>query len=163
MAEYRQADNEGRIPLSYKEYTALRTIFGAVNALEQYHDVLHRRCEGIPHGWRDLRCLVRLSEILLEKILRTIPRKRLLALKTELDNTVCEVKVKGVTGERHDECIYVPTQSIVNLAQAATAVQCFGCQRTQEDARRHCQTYKDVQAILPYEFDECGRCPFAEG
>ena len=161
--EYRQPDADGRIALSGREYTALRAIYGAVNVLEVYHGELERRCRGIKYGWRDLRCLLKLSERVLDKILETVPIKKLMQMRVDLDNTVCEVKTKGITGQSKGDCIYVPDSVLIDLCKAATNVACFGCDRSHEDARRHCQLYKDIQAVFPYEFDKGGTCPFAEG
>ena len=51
---HQRPDEDGRYPLSMKEYTALRTLFGAVNALDS--DTLKERCKLFPGGWRDLPC-----------------------------------------------------------------------------------------------------------
>lgn len=162
--EYRRPDADGRIALSGREYTALRAIYGAVNALELYHGELERRCRGIKYGWRDLRCLVKLSERVLEEVLRTVPTKKLMQMKKDLEHTVCEVKTQGVVGQSQDDYMYVSDQKIVDLCKAATNITCFGCGIAQKDAKRHCQLYRTIQEVFPYDFDENGAgCPFAEG
>lgn len=162
--EYRQPDADGRIPLSQAEYEAIRTIYGAVNSLTVYHGDLERRCSGIKNGWRDLRCLVALSTKVLSEILRTVPVKKLRQMRKDLQNTICIVKTKGVTGEPRDGFMYVEEDTIVRLAEAAAGVQCFGCDRCQQDAKQNCQLFKDVQSILNYELAEKdGPCQFSQG
>lgn len=154
-------DESGRIPLSSREYTALRAIFGSFNALELYHKELERRCKTWKGGWRDLRLLCVLSRKIMEKVLQTIPHNKLVAIRKELQNTICEVKVKGVTGSSGDACIYVSEPALVRLTEDATEMKCFGCEKTQKEAKKSCQLYKDIQATFHYEFENCGDCPFS--
>ena len=163
--EYREKDASGRIPLSAREYAAIRAIYGSVNVLANYHSELERRCRGFKNGWRDLRCLVVLSEKLLYKVLKTVPVKKLMQMKKELDNTVCEVKVQGVSGRTNDGFMYVSEDAIVSLCEAATEVHCFGCTKTHKEAKRKCPIYKSIQNVFNYDFDtpESGKCPLSEG
>lgn len=161
--EYRKRDENGRTELSSKEYTAIRAIWGAVNALTVYHGWLERRCRSYKNGWRDLRCLVKLSEKVMEDTLDTVPLKKLMQMRKELDNTICEIKTRGIVGRKDDGFMYVSEEAIIRLCQAATDLNCFSCQKTQKEAKRSCQLYKDIQSIFNYEFDECDKCPFEEG
>lgn len=162
MEEYRSADIEGKIPLSHDEYKALRTIFGAYNALMLYHDRLERRCRGYKDGWRDLRCLVAMSEKVMHQVLATIPAKKLLQIRKELDNTICEIKVKLVSGKAADGFMYVDEDALIRICKAATDINCFGCEKTHKQARHNCQLYKDIQSFFNYEFKDCGKCPFSD-
>lgn len=73
---WRKPDEDGRYPLSHAEYQALRSIFGAKNALEQTHHDLERRVRLIPGGWRDFRLVMTLIDKLMAAVLGTIPQKK---------------------------------------------------------------------------------------
>lgn len=161
--EYRKQDEDGRVALSSREYSAIRAIWGAVNALNLYHGELERRCKSYKNGWRDLRCLVKLSEKVMHQTLSTVPRKKLLQMRKELDNTICEIKTRGISGCKDDGFMYVSEDTIINLCKAATDINCFGCEKTHSEARKSCQLYKDIQSIFNYDFDECKSCPLAGG
>lgn len=162
MIEYRKKDEDGRIPLSQKEYFALRCIFGAVNALSLHYSELERRTKGYKNGWRDLRCLVSLSEKVMEDILETIPRKKLLQIKKDLDNIVCELKPRDVAKKNDDGFLCVPENALIHLCESATEFKCFGCEKSQKQAKKDCTLYKSIQAVLNYELEECDSCPFQD-
>lgn len=162
MSEYRQKDADGRIPLSYREYSALRGIFSAVNALTIYHKELERRTKGYKNGWRDLRCLVSLSEKVMEDVLKTIPRKKLLQIRRDLDNTVCELKPRGIVNHKEDGFFCVSENTLIELCEAATELNCFGCEKSNKEANKDCKLYKIIQSVFNYEFEESDHCPMAD-
>lgn len=163
VSEYRQKDANGRIPLSSREYSAIRAIYGAVNSLAEYHQELERRCKGYKNGWRDLRCLVWLSEKVMRDILMTVPLKKLMQMNKDLDNTICITKVRGVVGEKVDGFMYIKEDDLLNICQCAIDMNCFGCDKTQKEAKKNCKLYKAIQSTVCFELDECESCPFADG
>lgn len=160
MVDYKAKDSDGRTPLSAREYEALKNIFVAFNALTLHHKELERRCKSYKNGWRNLRLLVKYSDIVMQSVLNTIPTKKLIQIEKELKNTVCILKTQGVTGIDADGYMYVPENAMIDLCDTITGIVCFGCEKTHKEARRHCDTYKKIQQIFGYEFDECGSCPF---
>lgn len=161
--EYRQADADGKIQLSYREYNAIRTIYGAVNAFELYHGQLERRARGVKGLWRDLRLLRWLSKSVLERILKTVPVKKLKQMKAELDNTICEVKVRSISNPKRSELMCIERETVLNICKAATEMNCFCCDKTQAEAKKNCQLYKDIQSVFNYEFEKTEQCPFSDG
>lgn len=158
----RRPDEDGRYALSMQEYKALRTIFGCVNALDDDHEILKARCKLIKGGWRDLRMLTAVSKRLMEKLLCTIPGKKLLVIKRELQNTICEVKLRPVaTGSQRDGMVYVSEDAMLRVCNRAMQDYCYLCDKTHKEARRSCQLYRDIQACFPYDFDDSLDCPFA--
>lgn len=162
--DYRRRDEDGRIPLSNKEYTAIRAIFGAVNALELYHHDLENRSRSIKDGWRDLRCLVKLAENVMQRMLKTVPFKKLVQIQKELNNTVCIIKVKGVSGQKSEGIVCVSEEALIALCSAAMKMNCFGCSKSRKEAEKNCEIYKRIQEVLSYELDdlESGACPLSE-
>ena len=62
-----RADEDGRYPLSTREYEALRTVFGAVNALDT--ETLRDRCGLFRYGWRNMRLAASLLRKVMEGLL----------------------------------------------------------------------------------------------
>ena len=67
--------NKDRVPLSGREYYALRELFGMVSSFNVCAGDLEKRVKSIPDAWRDYRLLMVLSEKLMQKVLDTIPQK----------------------------------------------------------------------------------------
>lgn len=160
--DYRKTDEDGRIPLSYEEYEAIRTIYGAINALELYHGKLEKRCRTSKNLWRDLRLLHWLSTNVLQRICFTIPVKKLKQMLKELNNMICEVKVKGASTSNDDEYIYANRETIIELCKMATELNCFCCYKTHDEAKK-CTLYKMITGMYNYELGEFNECPFSEG
>ena len=156
---HQRPDEDGRYPLSMKEYTALRTLFGAVNALDS--DTLKERCKLFPGGWRDLRCAYTLCQRLMEKLLCTIPAKKLLSMRRELTHTICEVKIRPLSSSESDS-VMLDRKALIDLINRAIYMDCMLCQKTVKECK-HCPLFKTIDACFPYDLidpkDEL--CPFA--
>lgn len=163
MADYRKKDEDGRLALSFSEYEGLRTIIGAMNALTLYHQRLEKRCRSYRNGWRDLRCLTKLSEKVLLNVLETVPTKRLLALKRELENCYCETKVRGAATNGKDDFMLVERKNLLKVCEFAVSVNCVGCDKTHKQAKHDCALYKSIQELFNYDFDQHDSCPFSDG
>lgn len=161
-SEYRKRDENGRIPLSFNEYEAMKTIFSAFNAVALYHGRLERRCKEYSGGWRDMRLLVKLSEKVMEGLLMTVPLKKLVQIRKELENSYCVLRTKGASGVDSDGFMYVREQTINELCQAATEY-CFACEKTHKQAKSGCRLYANIQSICNFEFEDCDECPFSHG
>lgn len=155
-------DGNGRYALSYREYAALRSLFGAKNALVQNYKEIEDRVRLIPNGWRDLNMIMKVLDKLVLALLRTVPTEKLIAIKRELECTYCELKVRNSLTTLPDSCTYVPEGALMNIVNELAEIKCFGCDKTHKDARKTCQLYKDIQACYHYEFEKCGDCPFSD-
>lgn len=155
-----EPDEDGRYPLSTKEYEALRTVFGVVNALDS--DTLKERCALIKNGWRDIRLAHTLLRRVMEELLCTIPAKKLMAIHTELKHTVCELKVKPPSGIGRGGCVYVDHKAFITICERAISMDCLFCEKDAKAGKR-CPLYKALNACFPYELcePEDTRCPFA--
>ena len=157
---YRKPDADGRYPLSMQEYEALRTIFGCVNALDDDNERLKARCQLIKGGWRDMRLLATTARRLMENLLCTVPAKKLLSIRRELQHTICEIKVKPVA-MNSDSIVYVSQDALLRVCNRAMQENCYLCDKSHREARQHCDLYKDVQACFPYDFEQSVDCPFS--
>lgn len=152
----------GRYQLSSREYAALRTVFGAVNAYSTCGGELKNRASLFSGGWRDMRMLEERSKTLLEKLMKTIPQNQLYTLSRELRQTICEVKVKPVSMPKDSGLILVSQDALLRLVDRAVQMDCMFCEKNCKEGRK-CQLYQDVQACFPYEFSPSkdDKCPLA--
>ena len=146
------ADSE-RTPLSHREYTALKQLFGILYMWNSQAPELKKRLETIPGGWRDARMIATVSDNLLRKIFRTIPFKKLGMIKKELDNTTCEVKVKYNVGHTPpgEAYTYVPQGPLERVTVKAMEEECYLCDKTGKDCLK-CPLKADIEALYMWDF-----------
>lgn len=156
----RAPDEDGKYPLTMREYDALRTVFGALNALDS--ETLKERLQTTNGGWRDMRLALSMMRKVLDNLLSTIPARNLLTLKDELNHTYCEVRIRGAGTLAHPDCVYLSQKAVVSLIDRAIQLECMLCEKSAKEGKR-CPLYKNIQALFPYELDEPTdtQCPFA--
>lgn len=158
-------DADGRFHLSEREYYATRQLFGAVSAFNNCAGELERRVREIPGGWRDLRLITVLSEKLLIGILRTVPLKKLAAVRRELENTEMIVQVKRTAVQHSEDEIggytYVPQRALERITQRVVDYECFCCDKHGADAK-HCPLRRDIESTYMFEYPCQAKkeCPF---
>lgn len=159
-ANWKNPDAEGRYPVSYAEYQAIRALFGSQNSLINAQKSLENRIRSIPGGWRDFRLVYSVLEKLLSAILRTVPSQKLLSMKRELNDTVCEVKMKGVSGPVEGDLLrVVPQKDLETVCNAAMDFRCFACDRCDY---KKCNLYQSIQALYHYDFPKSKTCPLSD-
>lgn len=152
---------DGGYPLSMKEYDALRTLFGAVSALDSAS--LKPRLDALyPGSWEELISTKDKLMELMEKLLESIPLRKLEAIRRELKQTVWEVKIKPPSEVKREPCVYVPQKAVVRLIQRSIQLECLLCDKCAEDGLK-CPLYNDINDCFPYELIEPGDklCAFA--
>ena len=157
-----EKDADGRFHFSEREYYATRELFGIVSTFNKCSGELERRVREIPGGWRDFRLIQTLSEKLLIGILRTVPQKKLAAIKRELDNTEVLVNVRRDVSppsrEETDGFTYVSQRALERITQRVVDFECLFCQKKGVDAKR-CLLRRDIEATYNFEYD----CPAKQG
>lgn len=149
-----------RTPLSKNEYYALLELFGIVNSFNQCTGILERRCRTIPNGWRDMRLLISTAERLMQKLLSTVPSKKLIAIQKDMHFARCELKVMpDYTAEKDkDGFAYVPNTALSNVVERLINWECMLCDKSKAKSKQ-CKTLKDIAALYPWEFPEkCDGC-----
>lgn len=157
----RQPDENGRYPLSTREYEALRTLFGGMNALNT--DALHDRLELIgDHAEEDIRTAVGMMRDVCDRLMGTIPVNKLAIIRRELRDTICELRIRPVVADKRNGCVYIDQEAVARLANRAIHMDCMLCEKTIKEGKK-CPLYRDLNACFPYELDEPGdtHCPFA--
>lgn len=158
-------DNE-RPPLSYREYRALRQLFGIVDSWDEQGSELKKRLKLIPGGWRDARMLMAVSERLLRKVCETIPMKKLAMIQKELNSTTCEIVVKNtISPDKQEAFTYVEEETLERVTSLAMEINCLFCKKCGKDAR-NCQLRKDIERLYMWDFPKVKdgqHCHFAAG
>lgn len=151
-----------RVPLSNREYHALRGIFGMVNNFNVLAPELENRCKSTGDGWRILRQIQGLSEKLMVKLLFTVPANKLKLMQKDLQYTVCEIKLKyDVVKREETEYVCVPAKELDRIVSRLMNYECLICDKCEKDAKK-CKLYKDISATYPWEFESIdGKCPLA--
>jgi hypothetical protein len=150
------------MPLSNREYYALRELFGIVNSFTRNADFLKHRLEMIPNGTEDMSNIATAAENLMFEILKTIPTKKLFAIRQELENTVCEVKVLYNFAKTDDrEFVYIPAVSVDRLVTRVMNSECLICDKNAKQAKK-CPIFEDISACYPWNIPPKGdACPLA--
>lgn len=156
----RNPDEQGRYPLSMREYEAIRMMFAAVSALDC--DTLHERSDLIPGLWDDIKKTRDDMMTATEKLLGTVPAKKLTAMQHELKHTVCKIEIRPPSKEAGRDYLYIPRVAFVELLQRAIQLDCMLCDKTIQECKK-CKLYKNIDACFPYLLDEPTDklCPFA--
>lgn len=156
-------DDDGRYPLSSSEYTAIRHVIAAVDACSKHYDTLSERLRLVKWGARDYKLVHAKAYKLFEKLLETIPFKKLKVMRAELDASVCEVRVNAASVNRELGYTVLDVDDLRDLANLAVESRCFLCYKSAVEGRK-CPVYKAICACLPYKPDGVsskGACPLA--
>lgn len=160
----KEGRNEERkiMPMTNREYYSFRNLMGMVNNFDAYSSDLRTRCGMIEGGWRDMMLIAKKAELLMQKIMYTIPDKKLISMKKDLKHMVCEVRVAYDYAKRDDrEFTYCPTEAIDRLVSRVLSWECLSCDKNAKEAKK-CPVYKDISACYPWEIAQQGdRCPMA--
>lgn len=153
-------DQDGRYALSMREYESLRALFAALTGLNC--DALRSRCDLIPGAWDAIEQAKKDLFTVMEKLMATVPYKKLKSIQHELTHTICRVEVKGPAGAVTPDYVYLPRQAFVDILQRAIQLDCLLCDKSIGECKR-CSLYKDIDACFPYLLEEPTDklCPFA--
>lgn len=155
-------DEDGRYPMDINEYNALLMMVGTVHTFASHKDELKDRLGLIPGGWRDMQLLAKVSSSLFEKILRTIPTKKLAVMHKELPHMVCETKLNPVAKSMHQDDVVIGFDALKRVVDRAIQMDCLFCEKSKCEGKK-CQLYRDIDACFPFELSkpEEKLCPMA--
>ena len=143
--------DEERPPLSHREYRALQQLFGILYLWNEQGSELKKRLALIPGGWRDARMIATVSDNLLRKLMKTIPFKKLGAIKKELESMTCEVKVRNTVANTEPTPYTYVDQHALERVTLAAMEGCYLCDKCGKDARK-CQLRQDIEALYMWDF-----------
>lgn len=143
-----EKDQEGRYPLSGKEYDELRCLIVALNEVLKVSN-LTERIKTIPHGWRDFRLLCWLIDHFEDMLLDTVPTKKLMALKAELRNSKVALRV-GWSGIPTPGVAHIDEKAFIQLLNMLVGMECWSCDKTGRDIKK-CPIRNAYMDCLHYE------------
>jgi len=157
-----KADADGRYPLSSREYVALCCLMGTLHALTQNKEELKDRLHLFNGGWRDIQLAASALDRTFNRLLETIPLKKLLSIRREMRYMVCETKLNPAAKNPAGDEIFITNDVLRGLVNRAIAMDCTFCEKSASECRR-CELFKDVEACYPYELTKPGSalCPLA--
>lgn len=152
-----------RVMLSGREYAGLQTLFAMVSAYTAGLGALEKRGE-LAGCWEDLQRVGTLAQECLDKVLLTIPNKKLMQIRTELENIRLHIKIEpewAISKVRGFS--YVPTDTLNNLLNHLCQTECLLCNKTAVQARK-CPHRKTIEDALPHtvEGKERESCKFSD-
>ena len=150
-----------RTNLSGKEYYALRALIGIVSTFETEMGFLEKRLRSVKMGWCHARLIAALTDRLLDKVLATVPPKKLQQIKQELGHTRVEISVTpDYTGAHKPMFTYVPNDALEWLELQVIDLNCMMCEKTAKESKK-CPVRKNIEALYMYDFPEHEACPIA--
>jgi len=151
-----------RTNLSGREYYGLRALMGVVSTFETELGYLEKRLRGINMGWCHARLIVALADRLLDKVLATVPPKKLQQIRQEIDHTRVEINVTpDYTGAHKQMFTYVPNDALEWMEDQVIDMNCLMCEKTEKESKR-CPVRKNIEALFAYDFPERKVCPIAQ-
>ena len=156
----RKADPDGKYPMSGKEHLALRTLYGAVNALLTKQDDIKERVAllGMTEDYEKI--TDKFCE-LLAGFLNTIPVRKQEMVRKEMNNTILTVSIgRNYTDHNSNGC-YIDSEVLMRLINLCMKDHCFVCEKTYKEGTRHCEIYKAIADCYAYELvdEETPYCP----
>ncbi len=150
-----------RTNLSGKEYYALRALMGIVSTFETELPPMEKRLRSVKMGWCHAKLIVGLADRLLDKVLATIPPKKLAQIRQELGHSRVEISVTpDYTGAHKTMFTYVPNDALEWLEDQVIDLNCLMCDKTDKESRR-CPVRRNIEALYMYDFPERKCCPIA--
>ena len=154
-------DEEGRYPLSGREYNDLRSLLIAFNEVIGREENLLERLRKIPNGLRDYRLIKTKMSKLEDDILDTVPTKKLLAFKNELENSKIVLTSKW-TPVPQEGIVHLREDAFLALLNRLISYECWSCDKKGRDVKK-CpirQTYLDCLHYepAPDEIPKDGSC-----
>ena len=125
-------------PLTRREYEAFRLIMASCIATSYLvNDLKDRLKEAVPNGWRDARMVDSVLKTLMDKLLLTIPREKLLMIRKEMEHYFLYIRVEGAAKYNNDDQDFamIPRNTLKELSAYAGAM-CDLCEKKGKEARK---------------------------
>lgn len=149
-------DADGKFPLSGNEYYAIREIFAVISALDSALGYLKDRAKLTPGTWRDLCAVMKLSQKALDQLLRSVPVKKLVQIKSDIERTVVSVEVKpphGVGLPKDPDFVCIPAPTLDYLIGIVMDIECFACEKRGREIKK-CPIRPAIEDTFPFEIPE---------
>lgn len=144
-----------RIPLTGREYYALREMFGLISCYGKSLGYLEKRAKTLPGVWRDMHMISAKTERVIAALLSTVPTDKLRQIERELENTYVSVEVRRtvIAQPEREMFTYVPQKPLEALIEGVLRGECMFCEKDQRESKK-CPWRKAIEATYPYELPE---------
>lgn len=149
----REKDADGRLPITQSEYIALRRLYGGISCLSAAEPDIKERLQSFKFGWCRWKLMLWCADWLLTSVLRTIPKKKLSVLHSELPAMKCTVFMEvAAVNLPTDHCV-VPMVEMNEATKKLMELECCMCQKRGKAAKR-CETRRMLEKLVPWDFAE---------
>ena len=158
-------DQDGRLPMSNKEYASFLMLVGFADTLDQEYSRLERRSKLAGKTvWRDLKMLKTVSHNIAQRLFDTIPAKKQALVSEELKRAIAGVVIKPPANlPVHQPTNYttVPTKSLEWLIDQILQWECLCCVREGKEQKK-CPFREKLETMYAFEIPDVkkGECPF---
>lgn len=149
--------------LTYEEYTAYLELCALVGTIGNLSKKLEKRLRKIPGAWRDARLLDVKSANLITSLCDTIPAKKLLALRREIDHTEVYIRTRPDYCQKSlDNITYVREDALDALVQHVMNMDCYLCMKNHAESKQ-CEIRKTIENLYHFDVDVKKKegCPLA--
>ena len=159
-------DEDGKLPLSNKEYASIRSIIASLDSLEQEVGRLEQRAKLAGNGtWRDLKMLTAVAAKVYKRLMDTIPKKKRGLIQDEISRTEIIVNVRpphGLPQAKPVQYTAVPVESLEWLTDQILKWECLTCDRQGKDQKK-CPFRQRLETMYAFDIPDLrkGECPFA--
>lgn len=149
--------------MTYSEYTAYLELCALVGTIGNLSKKLEKRLRAVPGGWRDARMLDKVSATLITRLCDTIPAKKLLAIRKEIDHTEVYIRTKPDYCQKSlDNVTYVPEVALDALVQHVMNMDCYLCDKNHAESKK-CPLRENIEKLYHFDINvkKTEGCPLA--
>jgi len=145
-------DQPGTMPLTEREYYALREFFGFMSAVAKHIGLLEKRAKMRPGCWEELNDVMEKTKKIIQTMLETIPIDKLRMVREELPHIRVSTEFEKPNGRRKksDDYACVPCKELDMLIQKTIDWECFSCEKSGREMWS-CPIRKAVDATYPFQ------------
>lgn len=158
-------DEDGRLPLSNKEYVSLQMVIASLDSLDQETGRLEQRAKlAGNHTWRDLKMLTAVAAKVFRNLMETIPKRKCRLIQDEIRRTEIIVNVRpphGLPQAKGVQYTAVPVESLEWLIDHVLQWECLTCQKEGREQKK-CPFRQRLETMYTFDIADIRKneCPF---
>lgn len=153
---------DGRYNLSGMEYYRLMLFQVAVSEILNAEEELWERLGKVKNGRRDLRLLESVGKSLIMGLLNTVPTKKLLTMRADLEGAQMSVSINPAVQPPRTGLLAIKDTDLSEMIDYIIERNCLLCDNTTRARVKGCRIRKLIDRVMHYDCDPLpdGRCPF---